>query len=69
MQVIYDITDWLWANVIGYTLLGVGLYFTIRLKFPQIKHFFRAIRTMKKSVQGDDGGVSGFGTLMAALGG
>ncbi|MFC5589632.1 alanine/glycine:cation symporter family protein [Sporosarcina soli] len=69
MQVIYDITDWLWANVIGYTLLGVGLYFTIRLKFPQVKHFFRAIRTMKKSVQGDDGGVSGFGTLMAALGG
>lgn len=69
MQIIYDITDWLWGNVIGYALLGVGLYFTIKLKFPQIKDFFRAIRTMKKSLQGDRGGISGFGALMAALGG
>lgn len=69
MQIFYDIADWMWANVIGYSLLGVGLYFTIKLKFPQVKHFFRAFRTMKKSVQGDKGGISGFGTLMAALGG
>ncbi|MDI2588337.1 amino acid carrier protein [Psychrobacillus sp. NEAU-3TGS] len=69
MQIIYTITDWLWANVIGYTLLGVGLYFTIKLGFPQIKHFIRAFSTMKKSLKGDEGGLSGFGTLMAALGG
>lgn len=68
MQVIYDITDWIWGNIIGYALLGVGLYLTIRLLFPQ-RHLGRALRTMKENLRGAEGGVSGFGTLMAALGG
>ena len=68
MQVIYDITDWIWGNIIGYALLGVGMYLTIRLFFPQ-KHLVRAFRTMKDNLHGAKGGVSGFGTLMAALGG
>ena len=33
---IIDIADFLWSNIIGYVLLGVGLYYTIRLRFPQI---------------------------------
>jgi alanine or glycine:cation symporter, AGCS family len=69
MQILYDIAGWMWANVIGYALLGVGLYFTIKLMFPQVRHFGRALKTMKKSFRGDEGGISGFGTLMAALGG
>lgn len=69
MQMLYNVVGWLWANVIGYVLLGVGAFYTIKLGFPQIKHFKRAIRTMKDSLQGEGGGVSGFGTLMAALGG
>ncbi|WP_341646575.1 alanine/glycine:cation symporter family protein [Thauera sp. SDU_THAU2] len=68
-MILYTITDWLWANVIGYALLAVGAYFTIRLGLPQIRHFSRSIKTMQRSIQSATGGVSGFGTLMAALGG
>lgn len=69
MQLLYDAAGWLWANVIGYVLLGVGIYYTIRLGAPQIKHFGRAIHTMKESLEVEEEGVSGFATLMAALGG
>lgn len=69
MQLLYDAAGWLWANVIGYVLLGIGIYYTIKLGLPQIRHFRRAIHTMKESLEGEEGGVSGFGALMAALGG
>jgi AGCS family alanine or glycine:cation symporter len=69
MQFLLDAATWLWANVIGYVLLAVGLFYTVKLGFPQLRHFRRAIGTMKESLQGSEGGVSGFGTLMAALGG
>lgn len=69
MQILIDAANWLWSNVLGYALIAVGAFFAIRLGFPQIRHFKRAVSTMKKSLKGSDGGVSGFGTLMAALGG
>lgn len=69
MQLLLDAATWLWSNVIGYVLLAVGVFYTVKLGFPQLRHFGRAIRTMKESLQGSEGGVSGFGTLMAALGG
>lgn len=69
MQILIDMASWMWSNVIGYVLLLVGVFFAIRLKFPQIRNFGRAVRTMKESLHGSEGGVSGFGTLMAALGG
>lgn len=34
---IIDIADFMWSNIIGYVLLGVGLYYTIRLGFPPDK--------------------------------
>lgn len=69
IQMLIDLANWLWSNVLGYALIAVGVFFAIRLGVPQIRHFGRAVKTMKKSLQGSDGGVSGFGTLMAALGG
>lgn len=69
MQILIDMASWMWSNVIGYVLLLVGVFFAFRLKFPQIRNFGRAVRTMKESLHGSEGGVSGFGTLMAALGG
>lgn len=35
---ILDIADFMWSNIIGYVLLGVGLFYTIRLGFPQLKY-------------------------------
>ncbi len=69
MQILIDLSDWLWSNLLGYALIALGVFFAIRLGFPQIRRFGHALRAMKKSLKGSEGGVSGFGTLMAALGG
>ena len=41
--------------------------FEIRTNFAQIRNFGRADRTMTESLHGSEGGVSGFGTLIAVL--
>ena len=38
MDFILKAADFMWANVIGYVLLAVGLYYSIRLGFPQFRH-------------------------------
>ena len=52
MQILIDMASWMWSNVIGYVLLLVGVFFAFRLKFPQIRNFGRAVRTMKESLHG-----------------
>lgn len=68
MELIIKISDYLWGSVIGYILLGTGLYYSLRLGVPQLKYFKHAMGVMKRSMKGKDGGVSGFGTLCAAVG-
>lgn len=69
MNYIYSVADFLWSYVIAYILIGVGLLFTIFLKAPQLKYFFRGIKLMKKSMKSSEGGISGFATLCSAVGG
>ena len=65
---ILNIADFLWSNIIGYVLLGVGLFYTLRLGFPQIKYAKDIKDVLKKNLKSDDN-VSGFGALAAAVGG
>lgn len=65
---ILAIADFMWSNIIGYVLLGVGLYYTIRLGFPQLKYAKDIKNVLKKNLKSDDN-VSGFGALAAAVGG
>lgn len=65
---ILDIADFMWSNIIGYVLLGVGLFYTIRLGFPQLKYAKDIKNVLKKNLKSDDN-VSGFGALAAAVGG
>jgi AGCS family alanine or glycine:cation symporter len=69
MELLIKINDLLWGWVIAYILLGVGLYYSIRLGVPQLKYFKHALGVMKKNLKSEDGGVSGFSTLCAAIGG
>lgn len=54
-----------------YALLGTGLFFTIYLKFPQIRYFKHAIRVVKGTFdkEGDEGDTSHFQALTTALSG
>lgn len=54
-----------------YALLGTGLFFTIYLKFPQVRYFGFAIRVVKGKFDkaGDEGDTSHFQALATALSG
>lgn len=54
-----------------YALLGTGLFFTIYLKFPQIRYFRFAFRVVKGKFDksGDEGDTSHFQALTTALSG
>lgn len=68
MNIFIEIADFMWANVIGYVLLGVGLYYSIRLGFPQFRYAKDIIKVIKKNLKSDDN-VSGFAALATAVGG
>ena len=54
-----------------YALLGTGLFFTVYLKFPQIRYLGFAIRVVKGKYDkaGDEGDTSHFQALATALSG
>ena len=54
MKIVYDIASFLWTYVIAYALLGMGLYYTIRLGVPQIRYFKRTIIAMKNNIKSND---------------
>lgn len=68
MDFILKVADFMWANVIGYILLAVGLYYSIRLGFPQFRHARLIKKVIKKNLKASDG-VSGFAALATAVGG
>ena len=56
-----------WGYVLIYGLLAVGLFFTIRLGFPQIVHFGEMFRTVLQSRSTDRDGISPFQALTISL--
>lgn len=54
-----------------YLLLGTGLFFTIYLKFPQVKYFRHSLKVVmgKYDKKGDEGDTSHFQALTTALSG
>lgn len=59
------------ANWFAYALLGVGLFFTIYLGFPQLRYFGQALRIVrgKYDKEGDEGDTTHFQALATALSG
>ena len=56
-----------WGYVLIYGLLGVGIYFTIRLGFIQFRHFFEFFRVVKGSRSSDKAGISPLQALTVSL--
>ena len=46
-----------------------GAYYTVSLKFPQVRHFKRLLPTVLKGQKTEDGAVSGFSAFCATVGG
>ncbi|SJL82164.1 alanine/glycine:cation symporter family protein [Vibrio palustris] len=61
------LNDLLWGSVLVYLLVGVGIYFTIRLGFIQFRHFGHMFSVLKNSRKGDSSGISSFQALCTSL--
>lgn len=61
------ISDILWSFPIVFLLFLLGLYFTVKLKFLQIKFLPKAFRYMFEKEKGADGDITGFGALCTEL--
>ncbi|MGL5757330.1 alanine/glycine:cation symporter family protein [Plesiomonas sp.] len=61
------INDLLWGSVLIYFLLGVGIYFTLRLGFLQVRHFGHMFSILRRSRRSDDSGISSFQALCTSL--
>ena len=57
----------LWGYALIYLLLGVGIYFTIRTGFIQIRHFSHMFSILKNSHKSDKSGISSFQALCTSL--
>ena len=62
------INDWVWSPALIYLCLLVGLYFSIRGRFLQVRHFGRMIRLLMDG-KSTDQGVSSFQALAMSLAG
>ncbi|EJL6392129.1 sodium:alanine symporter family protein [Vibrio vulnificus] len=59
--------DLLWGSILVYLLVGVGIYFTIRLGFIQFRHFGHMFSVLKNSRKSDNAGISSFQALCTSL--
>ncbi len=58
----------IWSPALIYLCLGAGLYFSIRTRFPQVRHFVRSARLLFSS-SASDRGVSSFQAFALAVSG
>ena len=69
-SLVKQIADFLWGPQMLLFILGSGIYFSIRLKGIQFRHFFPAIKETTKSYKSTgDGNISPYQALMSALSG
>ncbi len=59
--------DLLWGSILVYLLVGVGIYFTLRLGFIQFRHFTPTFTVLKNSRKADNAGISSFQPLCTRL--
>ena len=67
MQLLTAINDFLWSYLVAGLLLLTGVYYTIRLGFPQIRHFRRPLSAVLKGQAQEEGAVSGFAAFCAVV--
>lgn len=67
-EIVGKMNDWVWSPALIYLCLGVGLYFSIRSRFLQVRHFGRMLRLLMDGKSSNEG-VSSFQALAMSLAG
>ncbi len=60
-------SDLLWGSILVYLLVGVGIYFTVRLNFIQIRYIGHMFTVLKNSHHSERAGISSFQALCTSL--
>ncbi len=66
-SIINSLNGLIWGSVLIYLLIGVGVYFTLRLGFIQFRHFGHMFTVLRKSRKADSAGISSFQALCTSL--
>lgn len=71
MEVLTTIKDFLWNYILLFALIGIGVYMSIKLRFPQIKRLFpnigKLIRDIRNKVPAQEGRMTPFQSLATAV--
>lgn len=67
-KLVGQINDWVWSPVLIYLCLGVGLFFSLRGRFLQVRHFGGMLRLLMDG-RSSEQGVSSFQALAMSLAG
>lgn len=66
-EIIYIFSDLLWGAILVYLLVGIGLFFTLKLGFIQFRHFRHMFTVLRHSRKADSAGISSFQALCTGL--
>lgn len=58
----------IWSNALVYLCLGAGVYFSVLMRFPQVRHVKRMVKLLIGN-EASETGVSSFQSFAMALGG
>jgi len=71
MEILTTIKDFLWNYILLFALIGIGVYMSIKLRFPQIKRLFpsigKLIRDIRNKVPAQEGRMTPFQSLATAV--
>ncbi len=67
-NIINSINDIIWSPALIWLCLGVGLYFSVRTRFMQVRHLPEMLRQLRSN-EASDAGVSSFQALTMSLSG
>lgn len=66
-EIVSFINSILWDSLLVYMLIGIGLWFSYKLKLLQFTHFFHMFSVLKNGVSSSNEGISAFQALMTSL--
>ena len=50
-SIIKTISDFIWNNILLFALLGVGIFLSIKLRFPQLTRLFPSIAKLVRDIR------------------
>ena len=67
MKVVTAVNSVLWGNLMVYLLLGTGVFYSVRLGFPQVRYFCKMFSVTLSGRKSEGGGISSFQALCTGL--